>query len=70
MSIKLCQWCREVRFEGGCYWCSLQQRDFPDADQCARYQPDSGPEAISDVVHAESGIHPVWLGIALANCKQ
>jgi hypothetical protein len=63
----LCKFCREVQFEAGLSWCGLHQRDWPDAVQCGRYQPDSGPEGIPPqvVVSAEFGT-----GIAFAEYAQ
>lgn len=65
MGVKLCQACREVRFEAGLSWCGLHQRDFPDAEQCARFQPEPG---LRPPVGAETGIDLPW--IAFADCVQ
>lgn len=66
MGVKLCQACREVRFETGLSWCGLHQQDFPDAVQCGRFQPEPGPP----VVHAEGGTDQPWAGIAFADNGQ
>lgn len=66
MGVKLCQACREVRFEAGLSWCGLHQRDFPDAVQCARFQPEPKPAT----VHAEGGTDQPWAGIAFADNEQ
>ena len=66
MNVKFCQACREVRFEEGSSWCGLHQRDYPDAMQCARFQPEPG----LGVVHAECGTDLPWTGIAFANSEQ
>lgn len=65
MGVKLCQGCREVRFKNGMTWCGLHQQDYPDAVQCARYQPEPGPS-----VHAESGTGLAWEGIAFTDVAQ
>ncbi len=51
MGVKLCQACREVRFEAGLTWCDVHQQGYPDAVQCVRFQPEAEPGS----VHAEGG---------------
>ena len=58
MGVKLCQACREVRFEGGLSWCDAHQQGYPDVVQCVRFQPESEPVPIS--VHAEDGTNQPW----------
>ena len=70
LNVELCQACQEVRFEGGLSWCGLHQRDYPDAVQCARFQPGFQPEPGPGAVHAECGTDLPWTGVAFADNGQ
>lgn len=63
MGVYLCQACRLEEEQGGLLYC--KHPSWPDAVQCAHFQPEPGPS-----VHAESGAGLPWDGIAFADVAQ